>query len=153
MDIEIVEVAPRRIIYLSRTTGSEPEEIGVAMRDCYETLFSLLSEQRIMPLGAPLAIFDVRDGARTTFRAGFPVDEGDSRRMSESALSGETPGGPALRAVHRGPRVELAGVHDRLKGHVAMKGFIPAGPPWEVYLTGGDGTPETEIYLPVAARA
>ena len=156
MDIELVDVAPRWIVYLERTTPSAPEEIGAAMQECYEALFSLLSEQRVTPLGAPLAIYDTFGPEQTTFRAAFPVAEEDCRRMSESAMCGETPGGATLRAVHRGPYTSLATTYREIGREIEEKGLVAAGPSWEVYLSDGDGTPEappeTEIFMPVAKR-
>ncbi len=150
---EIVEVAPRSIIYVVRTTASDPGAIGAGMQEAFEALFALMSEQRIRPLGAPVAIYDSFSPEETTYRVGFPVTEEDCRRVSESALCGETPDGRALRGVHRGPYGELPKTYQAMMDHMEASGLQMDGPAWEIYLSDPAETSqealETEVYLPV----
>lgn len=151
MAYEIIEVVPRGMIYLERRCAPGPEFVGPVILDACEKLFALMSEQRVSPTGAPLAIFDGYSDGEVSFRTGFPMSDEDCRRVSDSALCGETPGGRALRGLHRGPWSGLPAAYEEMLSYLEANGLPTDGKGWEVFLTDPGQTPEdsleTEIYI------
>src|SRR5690606_11499637 len=114
-----------------------------------------LAETGVTPLGPPMAIYsDWAEGMMTT-NVGFPVSAADATRAAGEVLSGTTPAGHALKALHHGAYDGLAATYGAIEAQMAAAGAVSSGTSWEVYLNEPGAVPDaeliTEIYMQVSA--
>jgi effector-binding domain-containing protein len=135
--------------------GSVPET-GVPgfLAEAFGAVTAFLTRWGMHPVGPPFARFEMHAGGFDV-EAGMPVAvtiTGD-----ESVQPGQLPAGPAARTTHVGRYEEMGPAYDALLAWVRDRGGIPAGAPWEVYLTDPVTSPDpqtwrTEVLLPYAMR-
>jgi effector-binding domain-containing protein len=151
VQIETVQAKSQPMIYVRRTSSMAPDDIGKAMGEAFGMLGKFIGENNIAVAGPALSIYHDYSEKGVVMDIGFPVAAG-VEAGGEIEL-GETPGGKALKAVHRGPYDTLRNTYDALGDHMKENG-IPMPPlSWEVYVSDPATTPEaelvTEIFMPV----
>ena len=156
MLIETVEAETRPMLYITRATGMDPQEIAVTMADAFNAMGAFLGQSGVRPVGPPLAVY--RDWDRKTGRmkidVGFPVIPSDTIKASGEVHAGQTPSGKALKAVHHGPYPKLRETYAAIEAHMEKAGLPMPPLAWEIYLSDPDTTPAeqllTEVYMAVA---
>lgn len=129
-----------------------PARIGEAFRGALPEVIDSLSRQRASTAGPPFARFFDYGDEQADFEVGIPVS---APVAAEGRVEpGELPGGRVARVVHRGPYEDLQRAHDAIGDWVLAHDHDPAGPVWEVYLTGPQQTEdperwETEVVWPL----
>lgn len=150
--IEIVEVetVAEPMIYVTSTTSMT----GVAafMGTAFSTLGQFIGANRIVPAGPPLAIYHDWTETQTVVDVGFPVTAADAAKSQGGVLAGTTPGGLALKAIHRGPYSGMPGTYAAIAARMAKAGIPPATVMWEVYVSDPDTTPEAELVTEIYTR-
>ncbi len=131
-------------------------EVGKMMGEALKTADEYLREQGEEAVGPPFARYLSVEGESVTFEAGFPVKEPVAG--NEVVRAAELPGGEVASVLHRGPYDSLDQTHELLKHWIDGQGRVPAGAPWEVYLTDpgeeSDATKwETLVRWPVQVKA
>jgi AraC family transcriptional regulator len=71
-------------------------------------------------------------------------------------LSGTLPGGHAATTTHLGPYDRLSETHAAIQEWIDDQDLVPAGPPWECYVTDPTHVPDpadwkTEVFWPLAS--
>ena len=154
-EFNIVTVDSQPILYVHRSSATDPQSIGACMGEAFGTLMGFLGENGIDIAGAPMSIYHGFDADKATFDVALPVTEADTARAEGHAdiKGGATHAGQALKAVHVGPYNKLADTYNGIMAHMQKEGLEPVGPCWEVYMNDPDTTPEdklvTEIYFPI----
>jgi effector-binding domain-containing protein len=86
---------------------------------------------------------------------GFPVASAQLPKGTTDVKAGQTPTGPALKALHRGPYATLRHTYDSIGEHLKRIGAPMPAVSWEVYLNDPQTTaPDdllTEVFFPIAA--
>jgi effector-binding domain-containing protein len=113
---------------------ANPAGIGEAFREVLPEVASYLERAGASPAGPPLARFFDYSEEEADFEAGFPVPE--PVESEGRVAAGELPGGLAAVTTHAGPYEGLQDAHDAVGEWVLANQHDPAGPVWEVYLTG-----------------
>lgn len=131
---------------------SPPAQIADAFRSVLPEVVDSLTRQGVSAAGPPFARFFDYSDELADFEAGFPVAAPVAPEGRVAA--GELPGGRVARTVHRGPYDDLQRAHDALGDWVLAHDHDPAGPVWEVYVTGPQQTDdparwETEVVWPL----
>ncbi|MGH2994210.1 MAG: GyrI-like domain-containing protein [Solirubrobacterales bacterium] len=131
--IKTTKLKPQPIAAARVTTP--PSQLAGAFREVLPEVASYLQSVGATPTGPPFARFFDYTEEEADFEAGFPVAEpvpgGDGR-----VASGELPGGRAATTIHVGPYEGLQQAHEAIGEWVLANGHDPAGPVWEVYVTG-----------------
>jgi effector-binding domain-containing protein len=152
MQTETVQVKSQPMIYVRRKSAMAPEAIGKAMAEAFDALGAFVGKNNVAVAGPPLAIYHDYSDAGVTMDVGFPVADAGVKAAGE-IKTGETPGGKALKAVHRGPYDNLRATYDTLGKEMQKSGIPMPAYSWEVYLNEPGTTPDadlvTEIFMPV----
>ena len=114
--------------------SSPPAEIAAALRSALPEVAECVSRQGVAIEGPPFARFFDYDDERADFEAGYPVSA--PLRAEGRVEPGRLPGGRAAITLHRGAYEDLQGAHDALGEWVLAHDHDPAGPVWEVYVSG-----------------
>ena len=153
MEIETVEAAARPMLYVTRGSSMDPDEIAGVMGDAFGTLGAFIGKAGIAPAGPPLAVYRDWQSDGMKIDVGFPVAPGDRAKAAGEIMAGDTPAGRALKTVHRGAYAQLRDTYAKLEAHMKEAGIPMPASAWEVYVSDPDTTPEadllTEIYMPV----
>jgi effector-binding domain-containing protein len=153
MDFETVSTTTQPILFVTRTTGMDSDEIGGVMEEAFRAIGSFFERNGISPFGPPMALYHDWDGKRMEVDVGFPV--GSETAVSDDEVkSGHMPEGQALKALHRGSYINLRQTYEAMEEFIKQKGLKTKDIAWEVYVNDPDNTPEedlqTEIYMPLA---
>lgn len=120
---ELVDLAPRKIIYVSTSTAlEEPEVVVAALKDAFAQVWRFASEHKLTIEGSPVTLTRAFDGTTWTFDAGIGA-AWDVMPQDGSVLGRETPAGRAVRVVHTGPIAGLARTAQQLHAWIAVKGW------------------------------
>ncbi len=153
MKVETVELHPQPMLFLSRRSTMDPAAIGQAMGEMFAAMGLFIGEKQPPVAGPPLAIYRDHDSGGVTIDLGFPVAKAGVSLAAGEIRSGTTPGGRAIKVVHRGPYDRLRATYAELEAHFAEKGIPMPARTWEVYLNEPGTVSEadllTEIYMPI----
>lgn len=141
-DIETVDLPaqPAAVVRATVPVAELPAWFGAA----YHTVAQFLGMRSDYPAGPPFARYHMAGPGRFDVEAGFPTRtavEGDGE------VHGVTlPAGPAARTVHVGPYDRMVPAYEALRAWIADHGGIPAGDPWETYLSDPVSQPDPETW-------
>lgn len=154
-DLTIVTVEPQPILYVHRSSSTDPEAIGACMTEAFGTLVGFVEAQGLQMNGPPMSIYHGYGETEATFDVAIAVSAADAERAAGHAdiKAGATHAGRALKAVHIGPYNKLVDSYNKVMAHMEAEKIEPIGPSWERYMNDPSATLEdelvTEIYFPV----
>ena len=145
-EFEIVEKESHPILYVSRKTASEAQDISAEMASGFHDLMVFVGQNQIDVVGPPLSIYSSFDETETEFDVAFPISKEDAIKIptGEDIKAGETPGGKVMKSLHKGPYENLAATYQALFARAAAEGLNP-GISWEYYLNDPGQTPQEEL--------
>jgi len=131
--VDTLRLVPRPTIALA---GKGRWDDGpVILRNAFASLYQAASDAGLAITGRPFAIFRETDDDGYSFEAMLPVTQpfpvGDPR-----ITIGESPGGFALRFVHKGPFEEIDLTYDIIASHLEAEGLEPQDLFIEEFVTG-----------------
>jgi effector-binding domain-containing protein len=149
-EIKTRKLSPQHIAAIRVT--AVPSEIGEALRAVLPEVSGYLDQEGVSPSGPPFARFFDYTEDEADFEAGYPVERPVAGAGRVEA--GELPGGQAAVTTHVGPYEGLQDAHDAIGEWVLARDHDPAGPVWEVYVTGPEQEAdpsryETEVVWPL----
>jgi effector-binding domain-containing protein len=123
-------------------------ELPTLMRDAFEATMGQIAASGAQVAGAPFARY-LSFGDRIEAEIGFPYM--GTVEATESVDSARLPGGRAVLATYVGPYEQIGAAWNGVDQWIREHGLLPAGAPWEAYLTGPDdpGQPVTQIVFPI----
>jgi effector-binding domain-containing protein len=143
------------MIYVNRMAKTTPGEIAKTMGGAFAILAEFLHTNRVTPAGAPIAVFHLDDNGNCSIDVGFPVLERPRAVDTGDVKFGSTPGGSAVKAIHRGPYQTISETYREIGAHMRTNHLPMPTTSWEVYRNDPQTTPAqdlvTEVYFPVAA--
>jgi len=155
LEIETVEVAPVTVAYVSTSSTWDDKAITAAMGSAYAQIGRFLTAQRLTQSGVPITIHTKWSDAEYEFEAAFPVDRAPEREVPPSSpvRIKQTYAGRALKAIHRGGRLDIPATCEKLAAYAAALGSEAAGPTWDQAAPDPGKVPEvqvvTYVYLPI----
>ena len=131
--VDTVRLTPRPTIALAGE--GRWDDGAIILRNAFATLYRAASDARLTVTGRPFAIFRDTDDSGYRFEAMLPVDAPFA--LGDPRISvGESPGGFALRFVHKGPFEEIDLTYDIIASHLEAEGLEPQDLFIEEFVTG-----------------
>jgi effector-binding domain-containing protein len=127
--IETVEVEATPLASITRRVAWT--ELAQEIRARFDRIYAFIRANGVAQQGHNVCIYRAPDSSGIGLECGVQV-AGPFDGDGEVACSA-TPGGRALRTVHRGPYHELGKAADALFAWCAAHDIKGAGPSWEVY--------------------
>jgi AraC family transcriptional regulator len=127
-------------------------EIGATLAEALGLVFQHAQRAGAALTGPPLARYIEWGPGLITIEAGMPIA---ASVPGDGDVAAETlPGGPVATTTHTGPYDKLTGAHAAIQLWIEQQGRVPAGAPWESYVTDPADYPDpkdwkTEIFWPI----
>ena len=153
LEIAQVDVAAQNILYVTSSSSQDPADIADAMAAAYTEISAFMNRAGIAMNGQPMAITRAWEEGSYQFDAAIPVDV-IPEYLDGNIMSGQSPAGPAVRAVHHGGYDELMPTYAKLAAYMSAHGLKQGTVSWEHYIT-DPGTTEhrdmiTYVYIMLA---
>jgi len=147
-----VQLAPRKIYYISASSGADPESAKAVLTVVYSRLGKYLQDNNLAMQGPPLTITTSYDKTGWKFDAGVPVERNDAATR-EDIQAGATYAGNAVQFTHVGPYDRIGDTITKAYAWLAVQGYKPKGRLIEDYVSDpGTTAPEqlqTRLTFPV----
>lgn len=143
-EIEKTQVTAQNILFVTTSSGQEPADIAIAMAAAYAEISTFMSSSGIAMTGQPMAITSSWQDGGYEFDAAIPVDVTPAV-LSGNIQSGQSPSGPAVRAVHRGSYDEMMPTYEKLAAYMSAHGLRQGDVSWEHYITDPGVTSEQDM--------
>lgn len=134
LKIERVDVAAQDILFVTSYSSQDPADIAVAMAAAYAEISAFMNQAGISMSGQPMAITHAREEGSYQFDAAIPV-EFIPTQLSGNIQSGQSPAGPAVRAVHHGGYDQLMPTYSKLAAYMSAHGLQQGQVTWEHYVS------------------
>jgi effector-binding domain-containing protein len=152
VDGKVVQLAARKIYFVTGTSGPGAEAAGAVLGVAYAKLEKYLGENGIEAQGPPLTITTSYDKDGWKFEAGLPVGRNDAATRDD-IQAGTTYAGLAAQFLHTGPHDRIGDALNKASAWIAVQGYRENGRLMEEYLNDRAATPpgqlQTRLTIPV----
>lgn len=149
---DAVVLAPRKIYFVSASSGTDPDSAKAVLTEAYAKLGKYLGDNKLTMQGAPMTITTSYDKSGWKFDAAIPVDRNDAATR-EDIQSGATYGGNAVQFMHVGPYDRIGDTVARAYAWLSVQGYKAKGRLIEEYISDPGKTPpdqlQTKLTIPV----
>ena len=133
-------------------TKAKMSELSQIMGPMFGEVMEHIQRNGQHPAGTPLSVYYGMGGGEVDVECGIPTAssmEGEGR-----VRAGELPAGTVATVTHTGPYEGLGETWTALTAWMSSQGLVPAGAPWEVYVTDPGAEFDsskwrTDIFFPV----
>jgi len=150
VEISRVDVLAQDILYVSSSSSQAPQDIAIAMAAAYAEISKLMNNAGIRMAGQPMAISRAWEEGGYQFDAAIPVDVIPTE-LNGNVMAGQSPSGPAVRALHRGAYDEMMPTYEKLAAYLSAHGLDQGEVSWEHYISDPGSTAPgdmiTHIYI------
>ena len=154
MTLNHVETTSRPMIQYTARASMDPKELDAVMTSAFQALGRFMAENQVAPLGPPVAVYSDWSEGDMKVEVGFPVSSADAAKAKGEVVAGSTPGGHAVKVLHRGAYDSLRETYAAIESEMDKAGLPQSGLAWEVYIGEPGVTPDadlvTEIYMQIA---
>jgi effector-binding domain-containing protein len=144
LEVEIVDAEPLDILYIATDSHSGIDGVAASLAAAYMEITSFMAEHSIEMHSQPMAITRSWDAKDYEFDAAIPVAISDVK-PSGNVQAGQSPSGPAVRVVYRGPYDRMSPTYEKLAAYMAVHGLKEGRVSWEHYISDPGQTPAAEI--------
>ncbi len=150
IEIERVNVLSQDILFVTSSSSQESVDVAQAMATAYAEISAFMNINGIKMTGQPMAITRTWQEGGYQFDAAIPVDFIPAQ-LSGNINSGQSPAGPAVRAVHRGAYDQMMPSYEKLAAYMSAHGLSQGTLSWEHYVSDPGNTEQqdmiTHIYI------
>ncbi len=150
IEIELVNVISQDILFVTSSSSQESVDVAQAMATAYAEISAFMNINGIKMTGQPMAITRAWQEGGYQFDAAIPVDFVPAQ-LSGNINSGQSPAGPAVRAVHRGAYDQMMPSYEKLAAYMSAHGLSQGTLSWEHYVSDPGNTEQqdmiTHIYI------
>ena len=143
LEIERVHVDAQNILFITSTSSQDPADIAVAMAESYATISEFMNQVGIGMSGQPMAITRAWEEGGYQFDAAIPV-EYIPTDLTGDIKSGQSPSGPAVRAVHHGGYDQMMPTYSKLAAYMSAHGLRQGQVSWEHYISDPASTEQAD---------
>jgi len=150
--VEIIRttVVAQDILYVTSSSSQDPQDIAAAMAVAYAEISRFMNNAGIRMAGQPMAITRSWEEGGYQFDAAIPVDVIPTE-LNGNVMAGQSPSGPAVRALHRGAYDEMMPTYEKLAAYLSAHGLDQGEVSWEHYISDPGSTAPgdmiTHIYI------
>jgi effector-binding domain-containing protein len=134
LKIDRVDVAAENILFVTTSSSQDPADIALAMAEAYSRVSGFMNSTGIDMVGAPMAITRTWEEGSYSFDAAIPVNNIPSD-LPEGIEPGQSPSGPAVRAVHHGAYDQMMPTYEKLAAYMTAHGLSQGSVSWEHYIS------------------
>jgi effector-binding domain-containing protein/carbon monoxide dehydrogenase subunit G len=149
---EVVQLAPRKIYFISASCGTDAESAKAVLSVVYGKLGKYLQDNGVTMTGAPLTITTEYGSGGWKFDAAIPVDRNDAATR-EDVQAGTTYAGRAAQFVHVGPYDTIGETTTKAFAWLAVQGYKAHDRLIEDYISDPGNTPpgqlRTQLTIPI----
>ena len=150
VEISQLQVVAQDILYVSSSSSQDPQDIAIAMAAAYGAISLLMNSAGINMAGQPMAITRAWEEGSYRFDAAIPVDIIPAE-LTGGVRAGQSPSGPAVRALHHGAYDQLMPTYEKLAAYMSAHGLPQGEVSWEHYVTDPANTASedmvTHVYI------
>jgi effector-binding domain-containing protein len=144
VEIEVMDVAALDILYIPSDSSQDAAAIADALASAYRELSAFMAENDIEMNGQPMSITRAWDEQGYQFDAAIPVRM-KAVQLSGRVLAGQSPSGPAVRVIHRGPYDLMAPSYQKLAAYMAAHDLPEGSVSWEHYISDPGETAKEDL--------
>ena len=127
-------MAAQKILFVTNLSSQDTAGIANEMSKAYAEISAFMKTAGIIMTGQPMAITRSREEGGFQFDAAIPVDFIPAE-LSGNIQAGQSPSGPAIRAVHHGPYDQMTPTYEKLAAYMSAHNIKPGKVSWEHYLS------------------
>jgi len=146
-----VTLTPKTIIYLKG--NSTWDKALDTLQDAFKSLYALLDKQGIQRAGDPMTLYTQADDTGFQFQAAVPIAEAPKDPPKGDIQVGQSPGGKALKFIHRGSYDAMDNTYEAITNYLDEKRLEAADVFIEEYQTDPVTTPDDKfvvtVYVPL----
>lgn len=150
LNVEVLDVEALDILYISSGGNQDTGDIANMLDMAYQELSTFITENDLEINGGRMAITRAWDERGYHLDAAIPVVM-KPFELTGNVRVGQSPSGPSLRVVHRGPYERMTPSYGKLAAYVAAHGLREGSVSWEYYVSDPSHTPGenliTHIYF------
>ena len=143
LEIERVYVDAQNILFITSTSSQDPADIAVAMAESYARISEFMNQAGIGMSGQPMAITRAWEEGGYQFAAAIPV-EYIPLDLPGDIESGQSPSGPAVRAVHYGGYDQMMPTYSKPAAYMSAHGLRQGQVSWEHYISDPGSTEQAD---------
>ena len=140
-----VVMPEKTIVYASGT--AEWDTAYDTLTEAFKTIQAFLDKRGLKANGPAMTIYTAMDDTTFNFQAAVPVAEAPKGPPQDNVSSGRSPGGKALKFVHRGSFEGLTATYDAISHFVEEKQFSSKELLIEEYVTDFLSTPADKLVI------
>jgi effector-binding domain-containing protein len=148
---EEVTLVPKTIIFLKG--NSTWDKALESLVDAFKSVYALLEKQGIKRTGPAMTIYTQADDTGFQYQAAVPIAEPPKDLPKGDIAVGQSPGGRALKFIHRGSYDSMDNTYEAITNHLDEKRLEAADVFIEEYETDPVTTPEDKfvvtVYVPI----
>jgi effector-binding domain-containing protein len=148
---EALTLAPKTVIYLKG--NSTWDKALETLIDSFKSVYAYLDKQGLKRAGPPMTIYIQADDTGFQVHAAVPVEAEPKDPPKGDIAAGKSPGGKALKFVHRGSYDSMDNIYEAITNHLELKGLEAQDVFVEEYQTDPVTTPEDKfvitVYVPI----
>ncbi len=153
LNVEVLDAEALDILYISSGASQGPVDIAEVLDTAYEEIIAFITENELEVTGGRMAITRAWDEEGYRFDAAIPVVM-KPVELTGNVRVGQSPSGPSVRVVHRGPYERMTPSYEKLAAYMAAHGLREGSVSWEYYVSDPLQTPDenliTHIYFQIA---
>lgn len=148
---EEITLPPRTIVFM-QGNGTWDSAFETLV-DSFKTVYGFLQKEGIKPAGHPMTIYTATDDTGFQFQAAVPIAAAPANPPKGDIQVGQSPGGRALKFVHRGSYDAMDTTYEAITNYLDSKQLEAQDSFIEEYLTDPVSTPEDKlvvnVYVPI----
>lgn len=148
---EEVSLQEKTIVFMKGTANWDTA--FETLVDALKSVYAFVEREKLKPAGPPMTIYTSTDDTGFQFEAGIPVEEAPANAPKGDLGVGKSPGGKALKFVHRGSYDAMDVTYDAITNYLDEKKLEAKDLFVEQYVTSPLTTPEDklviEVYVPI----
>jgi effector-binding domain-containing protein len=143
---EEATLEPKKVIILKGSANWD--NAFDTLVDSFKTLSTLLDKQGIKPAGNGMIVYTSTDDTGFTFMAEIPIDQ-EPKTLGKGTSIGQSPGGKALKFVHRGSYDNMDNTYEAITNHLDEQKLEAKDTFIEEYMTDPLKTAEDKLVINV----
>ncbi len=147
LEVTLVDAVPVLVAYTVGPPSSDPRAMLANLAAAYARIDKFIAERRLIQAGARIRVPTRKGDRGSGFEAAVPIDhEPDKPVPARSPVQiHRSPGGTALRAVHRGALADVPQTHAKLVAFAAVHGHEVLDSSWDEFASNPATTAEADL--------